>query len=83
MKDNFMEQVNKIIPLSPPSRTGEPLGAGEYNADTCDIATQQLAVDTHILQQAELPSRRWLMEASRPSTTHNCKTYPEAIEQND
>jgi hypothetical protein len=61
-----MEQVNDIILLSPPSRTREALVVVEYNAGASDIAAGERRVGASVLQQIELPSRRWLIEASRP-----------------
>jgi hypothetical protein len=61
-----MEQVNDTMLLSPPSRTWEALVVVEYNAGASDIAAGERRVGASVLQQIELPSRRWLIEASRP-----------------
>ena len=60
-----MEQVSDTTPLSHPSRTWDALGLVEYNARASDIASPQLGVGSSVLHLAELPSRRWLIEASR------------------
>jgi hypothetical protein len=61
-----MEQVNDIILLSPPSRTCEALVVVEHNAGASDISAGERRVGASVLHQVELPSRRWLIEASRP-----------------
>jgi hypothetical protein len=66
VKGNSMEQVSDTAPLSHPPRTLEALGVVEYNARASDIASGQLGAGACVLHLAELPSRRWLIEASRP-----------------
>ncbi len=61
-----MKQLNNTIPMSSPSRMWETPEAVEYNERAADIAAGQLDVSAIILHLTELPSRRWLIEASRP-----------------
>lgn len=67
VKGNSMEQASNTAPLPNTSRTWETLGMGDYYARSSDIAAPQrgVCISLSILHQTELPSRRWLIEASR------------------
>ena len=60
-----MEQGNDTMPLSPPSWTWEALGAAESKVDASNAAAAEHGVGSVVPYWAELPSRRWLIEASR------------------
>lgn len=66
-KGSLMKQINNTAPMPGTSRTWETLGMGDYYARSSDIASPQrgVSISLSVLHQTELPSRRWLIEASR------------------
>ncbi|MDP6546476.1 MAG: hypothetical protein QGH60_21060 [Phycisphaerae bacterium] len=59
-----MEQGNDTMPPSSPSWTWESMGAG-FKANACDAGVDEHDAAPIIPCCAELPSRRWLVEAAR------------------
>jgi len=65
LRSRTVEQANDTIPLSDPSWTWDMPGATEAETDTGGTAVAERPAVPTIAAWAELPSRRWLIEAIR------------------